>query len=84
VHLKKVGNFEFGAFPECKTRNTCLVGYKKQYGSSNVTFVPLAGISVYSLLESGKILAVTGFQNVAPMQSAAGVAGRFLQANGLE
>src|SRR5262249_38135554 len=55
--LKKVGNFKFGAFPECKTRNTCLVGYQKQYGIKNVTFVPLAGISVYSLLDSGKILA---------------------------
>ena len=146
--LKKAGNFKFGAFPECKTRNTCLVGYKKQYGLETVTFVPLAGISVYAALDSGKILAgdgfstdpplakpskytvladpkhVTGFQNVAPIvktsvvkelgpkftstvnavsakltlpailamnkavivnkQSAASVAGKFLQANGLK
>jgi osmoprotectant transport system substrate-binding protein len=146
--LKKVGTFKFGAFPECKTRNTCLVGYKKQYGLTKVTFVPLAGISVYAALDSGKILAgdgfstdpplakpskytvltdpkhVTGFQNVAPIvktsvaqelgsnftntvnavsakltlpailamnkavivnkQSPAGVAGKFLKANGLK
>ena len=30
--LKKVGSFKFGGFPECKTRNTCFVGYTKQYG----------------------------------------------------
>jgi len=38
--LKKAGAFKFGAFPECKTRSTCLVGYKKQYGLTNVSFVP--------------------------------------------
>jgi osmoprotectant transport system substrate-binding protein len=65
--LKKVGNFKFGAFPECKTRNTCLVGYQKQYGLKNVTFVPLAGISVYSLLDSGKILAGDGFSTDPPL-----------------
>jgi osmoprotectant transport system substrate-binding protein len=25
--LKKAGSFKFGGFPECKTRNTCFVGY---------------------------------------------------------
>ena len=30
--LKKVGAFKLGGFPECKTRNTCFVGYTKQYG----------------------------------------------------
>jgi len=65
--LKKVGSFKFGGFPECKTRNTCLVGYKKQYGITNVAFVPLAGISVYSLLDSGKILAGDGFSTDPPL-----------------
>src|SRR4029077_3028406 len=65
--LKKVGNFKFGAFPECKTRNTCLVGYKKQYGVSNVTFVPLAGISVYAALDAGTILAGDGFSTDPPL-----------------
>src|SRR5262249_31614399 len=36
--LKKIGSYKFAGFPECQTRNTCLVGYKKQYGIGNVTF----------------------------------------------
>ena len=31
-HLKKAGEFKFGGFPECQTRNTCFLGYTKQYG----------------------------------------------------
>ena len=65
--LKKVGNFKFGAFPECETRNTCLVGYKKQYGLKNVTFVPLAGISAYAALDAGKILAADVFSTDPPL-----------------
>jgi osmoprotectant transport system substrate-binding protein len=65
--LKKVGAFKFGAFPECKTRTTCLVGYKKQYGLSKVTFVPLAGISVYAALDAGKIQAGDGFSTDPPL-----------------
>ena len=65
--LKKVGQFKFGAFPECKTRNTCLVGYKKQYGLTNVTFVPLAGISAYAALDAGKILAADVFSTDPPL-----------------
>ena len=38
--LKKVGAFKLGGFPECQTRNTCFVGYTKQYGLANATFVP--------------------------------------------
>ncbi len=65
--LKKVGGFKFGAFPECKTRNTCLVGYKKQYGLTNVSFVPLAGISAYAALDAGKILAADVFSTDPPL-----------------
>ena len=65
--LKKVGNFKFGAFPECKTRTTCLVGYKKQYGLTNVTFVPLAGISAYAALDNGSILAADVFSTDPPL-----------------
>src|SRR3954468_2685405 len=46
--LKKVGSYKFAAFPECQTRNTCLVGYKKQYGIGKPQFVPLASISAYT------------------------------------
>ena len=65
--LKKAGAFKFGAYPECKTRTTCLVGYKKQYGLSKVSFVPLAGISVYAALDSGKIQAGDGFSTDPPL-----------------
>ena len=65
--LKKAGAFKFGAFPECKTRNTCLVGYKKQYGLTNVTFVPLASISAYTLLDQGKVLAADVFSTDPPL-----------------
>lgn len=65
--LKKVGSFKFGAFPECKTRNTCLVGYKRAYGLSKVTFVPLAGISAYQLLDNGQILAADVFSTDPPL-----------------
>jgi len=65
--LKKAGSFTFGAFPECQTRNTCLVGYKKQYGLTKVKFVPLSGISVYAALDSGKIVAGDGFSTDPPL-----------------
>jgi osmoprotectant transport system substrate-binding protein len=65
--LKKVGSFKFAAFPECQTRNTCLVGYKKQYGLSKVTFVPLASISAYTLLDQGKVLAADVFSTDPPL-----------------
>src|SRR5215467_16355052 len=55
--LKKVGAFKLGGFPECKTRNTCFVGYTKQYGLSKATFVPLGSISAYVALDQGKLLA---------------------------
>jgi osmoprotectant transport system substrate-binding protein len=65
--LKKVGSYKFAAFPECKTRNTCLVGYKKQYGIGNPTFVPLASISAYSLLDKGTVLAADVFSTDPPL-----------------
>jgi osmoprotectant transport system substrate-binding protein len=65
--LKKAGTFTFGAFPECPKRNTCLLGYKRTYGISNAKFVPLAGISVYAALDSGKIQAGDGFSTDPPL-----------------
>jgi len=65
--LKKAGAFKFGAFPECKTRNTCLVGYKQQYGLTKVSFVPLSGISVYAALDAGTIQAGDGFSTDPPL-----------------
>jgi osmoprotectant transport system substrate-binding protein len=65
--LKKVGQFKFGGFPECKQRSTCLAGYKKQYGLTKVTFVPLAGISAYAALDNGSILAADVFSTDPPL-----------------
>jgi osmoprotectant transport system substrate-binding protein len=65
--LKKVGSFKLGGFPECKTRNTCFVGYTKQYGLSNASFLPLAGISAYAALDAGKVLAADVFSTDPPL-----------------
>jgi len=59
--LNKAGNVKFGGFPECKTRNTCLPGYTKAYSLKNISFVPLAGISAYQLLDQKKVLAADVF-----------------------
>jgi osmoprotectant transport system substrate-binding protein len=65
--LKKAGSFKFGGFPECQTRNTCFAGYKTAYGISNAKFVPLAGISAYAALDSGKVLAADVFSTDPPL-----------------
>jgi osmoprotectant transport system substrate-binding protein len=65
--LKKVGTFKLGGFPECKTRNTCFVGYRAEYGLTNARFVPLAGISAYAALDSGKVLAADVFSTDPPL-----------------
>ena len=65
--LKKVGSFKFGGLPECQTRNTCFVGYTKQYGITNATFTPLAGISAYAALDAGSVLAADVFSTDPPL-----------------
>jgi osmoprotectant transport system substrate-binding protein len=53
--MKKVKSFSYAGFPECKTRITCLLGLKNIYGLKQVKFVPLASISVYTLLDQGRV-----------------------------
>jgi osmoprotectant transport system substrate-binding protein len=65
--LTKVGSFKLGGFPECKTRNTCFVGYTKQYGLTKASFLPLAGISAYAALDAGKVLAADVFSTDPPL-----------------
>ncbi len=65
--LKKAGSFKLGGFPECKTRNTCFLGYTKQYGLTNASFLPLAGISAYAALDAGKVLAADVFSTDPPL-----------------
>jgi len=65
--LKKAGSFKFGGFPECKTRTTCFLGLTKTYGVGDAKFVPLAGISAYAALDSGKVLAADVFSTDPPL-----------------
>jgi osmoprotectant transport system substrate-binding protein len=55
--MKKVKSFTFAGYPECDKRITCLLGLKKIYGLTQAKFVQLASISVYTLLDDGKITA---------------------------
>jgi osmoprotectant transport system substrate-binding protein len=65
--LRKAGRFKLGGFPECQTRNTCFLGYTKQYGLTNARFVPLAGISAYAALDAGNVLAADVFSTDPPL-----------------
>jgi len=67
--MKKVKTFSYAGFPECKTRITCLLGIKNIYGLKQVKFVPLASISVYTLLDSGKVTAGDGFSTDPQLQT---------------
>jgi osmoprotectant transport system substrate-binding protein len=66
--MKKVTSFSYAGYPECKTRITCLLGLKNIYGLKQVKFVPLASISVYTLLDEGKITGGDGFSTDPPLQ----------------
>jgi osmoprotectant transport system substrate-binding protein len=65
--LRKAGSFKLGGFPECQTRNTCFVGYRKAYGLTRARFVPLAGISAYAALDAGSVLAADVFSTDPPL-----------------
>jgi osmoprotectant transport system substrate-binding protein len=57
--LKKVPNLSIAGFPEWETRWTGPIG--AQYGVKGFEFVPLAGISAYTLLDQKKIEAADVF-----------------------
>jgi osmoprotectant transport system substrate-binding protein len=67
--MKKVKSFSYAGFPECRTRITCLLGLKNVYGLKQVKFVPLASISVYTLLDDGKITGGDGFSTDPQLQT---------------
>jgi osmoprotectant transport system substrate-binding protein len=67
--LKKVKSFSYAGFPECRTRITCLLGLKNIYGLKQAKFVPLASISVYTLLDQGKITGGDGFSTDPQLQT---------------
>ena len=66
--MKKVKSFTFAGFPECRTRITCLLGLKQIYGLTQVKFIPLASISVYTLLDQGKTTAGDVFSTDPQLQ----------------
>jgi osmoprotectant transport system substrate-binding protein len=57
--LKKVPDLTIAGFPEWQTRWTGPIG--TQYGVKGFDFVPLSGISAYTLLDQGKVLAADVF-----------------------
>ena len=57
--LKKVPDLTIAGFPEWETRWTGPIG--RQYGVKGFEFVPLAGISAYTLLDQGDVLAADVF-----------------------
>jgi osmoprotectant transport system substrate-binding protein len=67
--LKKVGSFKFGGMPECQTRNTCFVGYTKQYGLTKASFTSLGSVSAYQALDSGTVLAADVFSTDPPLSA---------------
>jgi osmoprotectant transport system substrate-binding protein len=66
--MAKVKSFTFAGYPECKTRITCLLGLKNIYGLKQAKFVPLGSISVYTLLDQGKITAGDVFSTDPQLQ----------------
>jgi osmoprotectant transport system substrate-binding protein len=66
--MKKVKSFTYAGFPECRTRITCLLGLKQIYGLTQVKFIPLASISVYTLLDQGKTTAGDVFSTDPQLQ----------------
>jgi osmoprotectant transport system substrate-binding protein len=66
--MKKVKSFSYAGFPECQHRITCLLGLKNIYGLKQAKFVPLASISVYTLIDEGKVTGGDGFSTDPQLQ----------------
>jgi osmoprotectant transport system substrate-binding protein len=65
--LSKLKSFSYAALPECDQRITCILGMKQVYHLKHITFVPLAKISVYTLIDQGKAFGGDGF-STDPLQ----------------
>jgi osmoprotectant transport system substrate-binding protein len=66
--LKNVPDLTIAGFPEWQTRWTGPIG--SQYGVKGFDFVPLSGISAYTLLDQGKVLAADVFTTDPQLLSA--------------
>ena len=67
--LKKVEGLSLGGQPEFRTRAQGLPGLVKNYGLTDVKFVPFAGISPYEALDSRNVLAAAIFSTDPPLNS---------------
>jgi osmoprotectant transport system substrate-binding protein len=54
-------SFSYAGYPECDQRITCILGFKQIYGLTNIAFVPIGSVSVYTLLDQGQATAGDGF-----------------------
>jgi len=54
-------SFSYAGYPECSTRITCILGFKKIYKLTHIKFVPIGSISVYTLLDQKKATSGDGF-----------------------
>jgi osmoprotectant transport system substrate-binding protein len=59
--LKKLKSFSYAGYPECQTRITCILGMKQIYGLTNIKFIPIGSISVYTLLDQNRATGGDGF-----------------------
>ena len=65
--LKKLGSFRLGGQPEFRTRTQGLPGLVKNYGLTEIDFVPFAGISPYEALDQKKVDAAAIFSTDPPL-----------------
>jgi osmoprotectant transport system substrate-binding protein len=69
--LRKVPDLTLAAFPEFETRHirrgNTAVGMSRAYGVRNIDFKPLSGISAYTLLDRGDVLAAGIFTTDPPL-----------------
>ena len=65
----KGGAFKLGGQPEFKTRAQGLPGLEKNYGLSDITFVPFAGISPYEALDQKTVDVAAIFSTDPPLAS---------------
>jgi osmoprotectant transport system substrate-binding protein len=65
--LKKLDRVRLGGQPEFRTRSQGLPGLKQNYGLTNITFVPFAGISPYEALDQRRVDAAAIFSTDPPL-----------------
>ena len=67
--LKNVGKFRLGGQPEFRTRTQGLPGLEKNYGLTDIEFVPFAGISPYEALDQKNVDVAAIFSTDPPLAS---------------